>query len=340
MFIGAFVGGATLLSCGARSELDTVITEAVDAAADAQTEVAPTGCRYSTQTALAPADGAPDEIIVNDGYVYWNTTGAIYRVPTTGGTPVQLVMTPEDVTVGYAHFVLDGPNIAWVKHGTLGSTPLAGGPTQTALVDPSYAGVVASGAGLWIWQTTQGPPANLAQVEDGAVNVLTSQLPWGTAQMIVDSSASPGLTFYGGVGGPGFGVFQLLGGGTELGWLLVGTPITDLAWDGMSFFYTQFGDGNQDAAVWRLETPSATMLSHEGAVVLGGIALSADDVYFTNRTAGTVERVGKTGQDHVTVGSVPNTQPMGVAVDGACVYWTNLDDVAAGTIYVAPMPLP
>jgi len=339
--IGSF-GIAACLACGGRSDLDVPVGPAASPAVDAATfdvvapsidsgvepDATPPLCMVSSPTLLTTTSGTPDEIVVSGGYVYWSDGSGISRIPASGGTVLPIASTVWGWPM-YDHFLVDGPNLVWASNG-LEMTPLSGGPSQK-IGSLSAAGVTADDNGLLVWQF-DGIESPLEQVErqGASVTAVTTALPDATIQMI-----AVGDTFYG--GSETEGVFTITNGAVAK----LGTaPVNDLAWDGTTLFFTEWGMSS--VSVWRVDDGNATSITPVPYAWLGGLAVTSDYVYFANRSTGGVERIDKDGTNHVTVGSVPVvgawSEALGVAVDASCVYWTVAQDGpdSAG-VWVAPL---
>jgi len=320
--------GSLALACGARTELGVPVSS------DAGTDVVvipPTHCTFDVPTQLATT-GSADEIIVQDGFVYWIDEQGIHRVATSGGSAMSVTTTPPGFWPAYDHFVIDGPDVVWLMGQELGKAPLGGGPSQPIISSLAiyYTGVVVGSSGLWVWEGG-GPACQLSQVVGGNLDVLTTSLPFSTEQMIV-----VGSTLYG--GSANNGAFMFTGSG---GLMSFGTAaVADLAWDGTALFFTEYPGSGGKLSVWRVtpEAGGATAITPASYGSLGGIAVTQENVYFGSRDDGSVERVGKDGTALTVIHDVPDTQAIGVAVDASCVYWVAFDNATndSGSIWVAP----
>jgi sugar lactone lactonase YvrE len=256
-----------------------------------------------TTSTLGSSTLIPAGIAVQGGAVYfttqdpWNPNdgdGAVWRVPSSGGTPTMLVQgldRPGPIAV-------TGASMYWIESW---ETHADDGRVVQAPIDGSSTNILAS---------AQNGPVGLA-LGDGYVVWTTSGFVDSVRGTIWDAPAGGGV-------GDGIGVGQDM-------------PVS-VAVDGTNAFWADEGDPNVPNSGSIMKKPlDPNAAANPVTLVSGGapqgIAVDGRYAYWTDSQAQTVNRVPLAGGAPTTV-ATRQVAPLAIAVDETSVYWTT---VAVGT---------
>ncbi len=334
-----------IAGCGARTELDTSTTPGtVVAGPDAQPpgvqRVVCTATSLTTLATITPHgidDEMPDQIALDDEYVYFHTSTSIRRVPKSGGPTQVLADRLEYDWPNLSAFAIDATTITFVASGSakLAQVAKSGGPVieQSALPTAYDDHVSAFSGGFYTWNDV-----NVDNKSPFGLYALDATGKATAPPIAIDSYLAKVIDQGSFAYAPMVGGLRVLASGQ----LKTVSPVslTDLVDDGDVMFGVGGPDANDtaNATVWRIDksTNGATPLLDYGSEVWG-VAVDRDDVYFTDRHGGAAVRTSKTGGPTTVLGADPTAQAIGIAVDDACVYWTVYENPSGpGRVLAAP----
>jgi hypothetical protein len=334
---------ALVMACGSRTALDVSTPPPRPLDASAGDGGSPTSCAPTSTTVLAtittqkPVDDLVDQIIVDDTWVYVHTTAAIRRVAKCGG-PVQVLVDDYWPGVSWpsaAAFTLSSTTITFIANDAItqiaknGGSPV--GQPQLPFANEDHLNTWA--AGFWVWSSvapSSSGPVELSKVDaTGKPIAPAAVLDARIAKVLDDGTAAWVATESG---------LRVIVNGS----VTAVSPIalTDLVDDGQ-FLYGVGGESvGAHTRVVRIEksTNVVTMLADVGTLTWG-VAIDAMDVYFTERDAGAVARVSKSGGTPSVIAASSNAAAIAVAVDDTSLYWTLYDNPnGPAHVMVAPKP--
>jgi hypothetical protein len=329
---------AVLVACGARTQLDDdasssdadtpdLVETSVDVVladvAGEEVTAPPAQCDVTTPTVLATSSTFASQVALDDSFAYFAQYTSIERVSKAGGAS-QLIasawLVSSPVVAGFALDATDLYYVAEMYH--VDRLPKGGG-TEQELFD-LYSEVpltVVNGPHLYVWSGDGGTTLFRIPTAGGASTVVTSQLPAYTNAIAIDGNVA-----YVTSNATGTWVVDLTNGSalqrdTMPAWNVV-----------IDSTYAYFTTGNHDPkgpnAVMRMAKTGGAPEELAKATYAFALALDGDSVYFTDTNAGAIERVPKGGGVPTTV-ATDGDDPIGIAVDDRCVYWTNAHGLVA-----------
>lgn len=286
-----------LTACGARSEIAGGSPEITDASADKVIESCEMGLFSFGRTG-----SRPDTIVLDGPWVYWHDADGVFRIDKNGGAPETLGKPTSSFWPNLAALAVGGGHVLYAD----GSTLVLDGKTLGSLAS---AETVASSAHFFAW-ARDSTPTEVRRFDFDGANESPFQVTTGnTTEMTFTTSESPCVAADPGV--------QC---GAQL---LSGLSATDIAVSGDDVFFTS-NDATNGARVMHLVTPSLKTVPI--ADTTGAFALAQDDsnLYFTDDHDFRVRRIeGKTGVVVDIAKTAGKYEPIDIAVDDKCVYWTN-----------------
>lgn len=269
---------------------------------------------------LAPNQGFPQAIALDDTHVYWATAGSIMRIPKSGAAQPTLVAGGY---LGTENMVVDATHVYW---NSFGSGSVTRWNKQTGEETTIYQGTI-GGSGIAIhggylyWSV-----AHAEILPDGSL--LRAPLGGGTTETLA-TALSP---------------YDITVDATHVYWADAGAvkkmpkeggPIEDLveaqAWGVASddeFVYWSDPFDNQSGMLGRVPKAGGTP-EHvtDCAGSAHGLVVDATHVYWTDRS-GFVLKAPKLGGE-ATVLAADQPDAINIALDDASVYWVNLTDPGA-----------
>jgi hypothetical protein len=326
--------------CGARTDLggqDKVAAmhdagDAHDAAADAKPGPPPSPCKVTAPTVLFSGGKEIQFIALDDSDVYYTdfTSGMVGATPKGGGAP-RAIAPGRGNPSGLA--VRDG-TIYWTEFtaNVVKSGAAAGGGSFTTIADDQDGAydVAVSDTGIY-WTTFR---ACTVSRKDGTASLQLDKGHQPMTQIITTGELAFWISFQ------GKSIERFDATTQTRSTLLGGGPPISIATDGKRVFFAE-EQPTQAVIGWApIDGGAATQIytrpceAGDGGAVgtcVARIATDGDSVYFTSGD-GFVRKMPASGGP-ATVVADHQAHPFAVAVDDACVYWSNLGD---GTIWAAP----
>jgi hypothetical protein len=331
--LGTLVLGLLAAHCGSRSGLGTLPTPndapspplqdagTEEASHDATADVVvPVDCYGAGVTVLAPSEGSPTDIAVDETHVYWTVSGsgcsdgAVRRMPKAGG-PIETLASNEP---NPRRLVLDQDRIYYYDgcgSGLLRSVPKAGGAIQTYPVSVKESGDALAVTAKDIYFSDYGvlrtPKGGGAQVTVDGQNY------------VYDLTADDDTAYWIGLvgGGPGYAVRSHHAGQT--GATLLATPDSignAIALDATSIYFSS------SPGIRRMPKTGGTPVVVTSASTWR-LAVDESFVYWTDGFSGSggfsVNKVPKNGGPTTELVAGDGAY-VSLAVDERCVYWANL----------------
>lgn len=275
----------------------------------------------------------PWDIVTYDGHVYWTVegatpnTGMVMGMPTTGG-PVVTLATGENSP---NRLLVTQDTVYWtsfVSGGGVRSVPRAGGTAQTFVTEAMGALGIAADATNLYW-TAGGVVKQRALVDGPGAGTAISRVYTTPGLLVGDGT----YLYFGDVVASG-GVYRLdptqpmtetaLATGQDNPNGVALTPST------VTPSYLLFATFASPGAVYRSDKVAGGAALIEGSLKSPAtLAVSGNDVYWTEFGGGNVARINWGTPGTVTTLASMQTSPNGIALDDTYVYWTSYDTQGA-----------
>lgn len=315
-------------ACGARTGLRTGAGATDSGATDAPSDAPMFTCSSIAQ--VAQTKFRPDAIAIAGDYVYWHDSQGISRVHKSGGAPEPIVTN--QVTHGWPHlspFALGGGYVFYADPlGTISRVPVSGGAPDALGPHAVEAGLAAGTSHVYFWERTVGS-TDVKRMDFAGQGLVTwDTVPEPPGVLVVDGDAQAIAT-----ADPG--VFDVFSGGHDI---LSGLSSIDVVFDESHVYFTSY-DATNGARVMTLVVQSLATTPIADTAGAYAIAIDQNDLYFTDRKALRVRRIAnKTGPVTDVANAASGFEPIDVALDGSCVFWTSAAHASdtPGAIMVAP----
>jgi hypothetical protein len=316
-----------LVACGARTELRTGAP-----ATDSGTTTDATTLACPSIAQIAQTSSRPDALVIDGDYVYWHDAKGISRVHKSGGAPEWIVAN--QLTHYWPHlapFALGGGYVFYADTlDYVSRVPVSGGAPEKFGFGAVETGFASGTSHVYFWERTVGV-TDIKRIDFAGQGLVTwDTVPEPPSEMVFDGDAQA-------IAAADPGVFDVHSGGPEI---LSGLSAVDLAFDPTHVYFTS-DDATNGSRVMTLVISSLATTPIADTAGAYAIAIDANDIYFTDRTALRVRRIAnKTGPVTDVASSDAGFEPIDVALDGACVFWTSAAhaDDAPGAVMVAPKP--
>jgi len=278
---------------------------------------------------MAAGQGAPTMIATDATHVYWTDQqghGAMMRAEKHAGSVEQVAVT-DHAPGGIA---VDAQSVFWSEFGEFGTIwrldkeDIGEGVPPTALVGDQATSANMAEDGVAVFWTT---PGTIKMIDkSGGERVLLADgqgTPFGLVAELGEvywANSSTGEIMGYDLKDPDSGARQLASGSIQ--------PL-GLAADYANLYWADY-QGSPDGG-----TPSVMKIAKVNMtepVVLAddqlgpaGVAVSGNDLFWTNNVGGTVMRMPKLGGTPVEIAG-DQSAPSGIATDADAVYWVNRDD--------------
>jgi hypothetical protein len=271
----------------------------------------------------------PDEILIDGDFVYWHDAIGVARAPKAGGPAQVLAPVPQLGWPALGTFALSSTDVYFGSGPTMiAMVSKQGGPMQPVPMPiPNFPRVATSSTMVYGW--AEGAPSPLfAAPLGGGPGKPIGNLPTPTSKMVIDGARGFTAT------DAGVQSVDLVTGAVTF---LSGLGASDVAVDSTDVYFTTI-DVTNGTSIMRVPKnggPQSKVVDWNGAY---GIAVGETDLYFTDRLDMLVQKlVGKTGSSIVQIaGFDPTTQPVDIALDEQCAYFTVAPSGAPGAIFAAP----
>ncbi len=324
-------------ACGARTELrggggDSSAPDASpsDASSD---HVTPLACT-SGLVQLATTGSQPDEIALDQGWIYWHDETGIFRVKTDWTATETVVGSAAYFWPDLSAFVIASGHVYYGSGADeVWRAPLDSSEPSMLIDHVPKPGFSASSQRVYVWSRVTidtpiwrydfggQPAAGGAFLQHAPIEMTFGPVETAYAASDPDVVAidfaqpTPALEH------------------------LSGLPASDIAISGNDLYFTS-NDVTNGARVMHLLLPSLKTAPIADTVGAFALAQDANDLYFTDGKNLRVRRIaGKTGPVTDVASVAPDFAPIDVVVDDTCVYWTSAPQTGtAGAIMAAPKP--
>jgi hypothetical protein len=244
----------------------------------------------------------PAVLAVDSTSVYWNTAVAVMKVAKGGGQAVTLAAVPQPSAVA-----VDSSSVYFAALSQIMKVPLGGGAPVTIAASGATQAIAVDAQSVY-WSDNRGP-IDRVPLDGGAITYLGSGLCY-PERVAIDAHSVYWIDC-------GISKAPLGGGGPTV--MLAGTGNAGglIAVDATGVYFTGL---TSTAGVTSVPPSGGAVRSLAQAKTPSGLALDASNVYWCDKTLGTVDYVPKVGGVAVTLATgQPN--PRGIALDTSYVYF-------------------